>query len=107
MGGTVAGRAAPTAASIFGSVAIATATAAAAADEALRIVPPDDRATFSLSVDNDLFGGTDKFFTSGVLLSYRSPSDLPRGWLDDFADRLDPLVDDNPSRRWEIGRAHV
>lgn len=76
--------------------------AAAAAERRARIVTPDDRATLSLNVDNDLFGGTDKYFTAGFLVAYRSASNLPRGWLDRVADRLDPLVDDTPSRRWGL-----
>ncbi len=90
------------------ALAVGLAAATAAAQQASaptadgRIVPPDDRATFSLNVDNDLFGGTDKFFTAGFLVSYRSGTNLPGGALDRFADRLDPLVDDDPSRRWGL-----
>jgi hypothetical protein len=81
------------------------APALSAEETAARIVPPDDRAVLSLNVDNDLFGGTDKYFTAGFILSYRSPTNLPGGWLGDFADRLDPLVDDDPSRRWGLAFA--
>jgi len=101
-GSAVEGRAGVASAAVAATLVVAVSTAAAAQEEASRIVTPDDRATLSLNVDNDLFGGTDKYFTAGFLLSYRSPSNLPRGGLDRFADRLDPLVDDNPSRRWGL-----
>lgn len=82
-----------------GSVAVAPEPVAEAPT---RIVPPDDKATFSFILDNDLFGGTDKYYTNGFLFSYRSPSDLPPGALDDFADVLNPLVSENSSRRWGV-----
>jgi hypothetical protein len=69
---------------------------------AARIVPPDDRATWSFMTDNDLFGGTDKYFTAGWQLAYRSAADVPPGWLDRFADSLAPLVSPDSSRRWGL-----
>jgi len=42
------------------------------------VPPPDPRGTVSLTVENDLFGGSDRNFTNGLLLTWRSPSaDLP------------------------------
>lgn len=51
-------------------------------------VPPSDPfGTLSFISENDLFGGnTDRYYTNGMLLTWRSPSaDLPKpfAWLDD------------------------
>ncbi|MBB5696088.1 lipid A deacylase LpxR family protein [Muricoccus pecuniae] len=47
---------------------------------------PDPRGTLSLTVENDLFGGSDRYYTNGLLLTWRSPSaDLP--WPLDALDR--------------------
>ncbi|MBO1079521.1 lipid A deacylase LpxR family protein [Roseomonas haemaphysalidis] len=49
--------------------------------------PPDPYGTLTFATENDVFGGgTDRYYTNGLLLSYRSPSaDLPRplAWLND------------------------
>ena len=48
--------------------------------------PPDPEGTFTATAENDLFGGgTDRYYSNGVLFSYRSPSaDLPGpiAWID-------------------------
>jgi hypothetical protein len=36
--------------------------------------PPDWRGTLSLAVENDLFGGSDRYYTNGILLTWQSPS---------------------------------
>ncbi len=50
-------------------------------------VRPDPFGTLTFTAENDLFGGsTDRYYSNGVLLSWRSPSaDLPRpfAWIDD------------------------
>lgn len=102
MGEISTGRRATPAVAVLVVVAVLATTTSSAQEEPTRLVPPDDRATLSVNIDNDLFAGTDKYFTSGFLLSYRSPSDLPGGRLDRFADRFDPLVGSDPSRRWGL-----
>ncbi|MFH5926283.1 lipid A deacylase LpxR family protein [Roseomonas xinghualingensis] len=48
--------------------------------------PPDQRGTLSLTVENDLFGGSDRYYTNGLLLTWRSPTEnLP--WPLDMLDR--------------------
>jgi hypothetical protein len=48
------------------------------ASPAIAQEPPDWRGTLSLTVENDMFGGSDRYYTNGVLLTWRSPSeDLP------------------------------
>lgn len=51
------------------------------------VPPPDPAGTLTFTAENDLFGGyTDRYYSNGVLLSWRSPSaDLPApfAWLDD------------------------
>ena len=50
------------------------------------LLPPDPLGTLTFTAENDLFGGgTDRYYSNGVLLSYRSPSaDLPApiAWID-------------------------
>lgn len=54
--------------------------------------------TYNLLVENDIFGGTDRYYTSGLQLSYLSArGDLP-GWLDGIARRL-PGVDADTNLR--------
>lgn len=48
--------------------------------------PPDPYGTLSFSIENDMFGGSDRYYTNGFQFSWRSPSaDLPRplAWLND------------------------
>ncbi|PZW51080.1 hypothetical protein C8P66_101297 [Humitalea rosea] len=52
---------------------------------------PDPYGTVSVSIENDTLGGTDRYYTNGVQLMYRSPSaDLPSplAWLDRQLDFL-------------------
>ncbi|PHK96621.1 hypothetical protein CR162_01485 [Pseudoroseomonas rhizosphaerae] len=53
--------------------------------------PPDPKGTLSFSLENDMFGGSDRYYTNGFQLAWRSPSaDLPAplGWLNDRLDWL-------------------
>lgn len=53
--------------------------------------PADLRGSLSLSVENDVLNGTDRYYTNGVQLSWYSPSaDLPQplAWLDRQMDFL-------------------
>lgn len=79
-GAPAAGQTAPSAGPA-GAASLATAAVRVAAP------PPDPLGTLTFTTENDLFGGgTDRYYTNGVLLSWRSPSaDLPRpfAWIDD------------------------
>ncbi|MGI9304305.1 MAG: lipid A deacylase LpxR family protein [Gammaproteobacteria bacterium] len=44
--------------------------------------------TYNLLVENDIFGGTDRHYTSGLQLSYLSARGDLSGWLDSIAHRL-------------------
>ena len=35
---------------------------------------PDELGTFTFTLDNDLFGGSDRYYTNGVRLAWRSPA---------------------------------
>lgn len=60
--------------------------------------PKDKDGVFSLSVENDLFAGTDRHYTNGIRLSYLSAeSDLP-GWIEEAADAF-PLFTRGGKRR--------
>ncbi|SHJ46590.1 hypothetical protein SAMN02745194_02639 [Roseomonas rosea] len=60
-------------------------SAAPAFAPAMAQEPPDWRGTLSLTVENDLFGGSDRYYTNGLLLTWRSPSEnlpWPLAWMD-------------------------
>ncbi|UFN50699.1 lipid A deacylase LpxR family protein [Roseomonas sp. OT10] len=65
---------------------LAAGTAAAQTRPVDSVPPPDQYGTWSLTTENDLFGGgSDRNYTNGLLLTWRSPSaDLPGpfAWLD-------------------------
>lgn len=66
-------------------LALALAPAAAAQEATTPPPPPDPAGTLSLQVENDVLGGTDRYYTNGLQLVWRSPStDLPAplAWLD-------------------------
>ncbi|WP_421990296.1 lipid A-modifier LpxR family protein [Roseococcus sp.] len=62
----------------------------------------DPRGTFSLMVDNDLFAGTDKNYTSGFQLDWRSPSYDPPRWLSFLTDRRSLIFPEGGTPRWGI-----
>lgn len=41
----------------------------------------DPYGTFSVTYENDLFAGTDRYYTSGIQLDWRSPTFSPQPWL--------------------------
>jgi len=53
--------------------------------------PPDPAGTLTFSLDNDMFGGSDRYYTNGFQFAWRSPSaNLPRplAWLNERLDWL-------------------
>ncbi|HWL81861.1 MAG TPA: lipid A deacylase LpxR family protein [Roseomonas sp.] len=51
--------------------------------------PPDPAGTLTFSLDNDMFGGSDRYYTNGFQFAWRSPSaDLPGplAWLNERLD---------------------
>jgi hypothetical protein len=67
--------------------------------------PPDPDGTLGFSVENDVLNGTDRNYTNGLLLTWRSPSaDLPAplAWLDRQLDFIQ-----GPGRlRWGLALGH-
>ena len=64
---------------------------AALAQETTAPPQPDPRGTLSLQIENDVLGNTDRYYTNGLQLTWRSPSsDLPQplAWLDRQLDFL-------------------
>ncbi|UPY38541.1 lipid A deacylase LpxR family protein [Sediminicoccus sp. KRV36] len=51
------------------------------AAEATAARKADPAGSFSVSYDNDLFAGTDRYYTSGLQFDWRSASENPPGWL--------------------------
>ncbi|MCW8087887.1 lipid A deacylase LpxR family protein [Sabulicella glaciei] len=67
-------------------LALPAAAQTPAAELPVRPLPPDPRGTLTLTTENDLFGGlTDRYYSNGLLLTWRSPSTelpSPLAWLD-------------------------
>ncbi len=72
---------------VMAQTAPASDAASAPATVRVSVPPPDPSGTLTCTAENDLFGGsTDRYYSNGVLLSWRSPSaDLPApfAWIDD------------------------
>lgn len=66
----------------------------------------DDRGVFTLSVENDIFGGTDRYFTNGLQLGWRSPSANPPGWLSWFGRAAAPFFPVGGATRWGVALGH-
>ncbi|MBE9604696.1 lipid A deacylase LpxR family protein [Acetobacteraceae bacterium H6797] len=67
--------------------------------------PPDPQGTWSLQVENDILNGTDRYYTNGLQLSWRSPSDdlpSPLAWLNQ---RLD-FIQGPGTLRWGLALGH-
>ncbi len=64
--------------------------------------PPDPAATFNLTIENDLFGGTDKYYTSGFQLSWRSASANPPYWLAWLSEGATPFFPPGGTPRWGL-----
>ncbi len=79
---------------------------ASAQDASLAAPLPDPSGTFAFSLENDMFGGSDRYYTNGFQFAYRSPSaDLPSP-LDWFNQRLDWLMGPGTLRwGWAFGQS--
>lgn len=72
-------------------VALAAGPAFAQAPGAPMPPPPDPAGTLSFGIENDVLGGTDRYYTNGLQIAWRSPSaDLPAplAWLNRQLDFL-------------------
>ncbi|MBR0672896.1 lipid A deacylase LpxR family protein [Neoroseomonas soli] len=84
-------------------VAAACAAAVTAAPvHASERVPGDHYGTFSLTYENDLLAGTDRYYTSGFQLSWRSPSYDPPSWLTFLTDRPSLIFPEGGTPRWGL-----
>jgi len=63
---------------------------------------PDPRGTFSFMLDNDLFAGTDKNYTSGFQFDWRSPSYEPPPWLSAVTGRMSLIFPEGGTQRWGV-----
>jgi hypothetical protein len=86
------------------SAALATALslAAPAALAEQRIPLLDDKATWSFTLENDLFAGTDKGYTNGFLFSWRSSSYNPPTWLAWLGAHSRVLLPRDGALRWGL-----
>lgn len=62
----------------------------------------DPRGSFSLSYDNDLFAGTDRYYTSGIQFDWRSASENPPPWLAWLVSRPSFLFPEGGTPRWGL-----
>ena len=81
---------------------LAGGVAAAAAPARAVELPPDTRSVFSFTLDNDLFGGSDRYYTSGFQFSWRSSSYDPPAWLGGIVEAATFFFPQGGSRRWGL-----
>jgi hypothetical protein len=65
-------------------------------------LPRDPGSTLSFTIENDLFGGTDRYYTSGFQFSWRSASYDPPAWLEWVADVATPFLPEGGALRWGL-----
>ena len=57
---------------LLAALALGLGAALPATAQPVRLPPPDNAGTLTFTTENDLFGGgTDRYYTNGVLLSWR------------------------------------
>lgn len=83
---------------VAGLLAAAVTAAPAWAEER---VAGDHYGTFTITYENDLFAGTDRYYTSGFQVAWRSPSYNPPNWLA-WATRGGVLFPENGTPRWGL-----
>jgi hypothetical protein len=84
------------------ALAAALSLAAPAAQAEQRVPVLDDKATWSFTLENDLFAGTDKGYTNGFLFSWRSSSYNPPGWLAWIGSHSRFLLPRDGALRWGL-----
>lgn len=62
----------------------------------------DPSGTFSLIYENDLFAGTDRYYTSGIQLSWRSPTFEAPAWMAAVTQRPNLLFPADGTLRWGL-----
>jgi len=67
---------------------------------------PDPSGSLTLQYENDTLAGTDRYYTSGVQIAYRSPSTNLPGLLRFMDDQLDRLLPPGEVR-WGFGLGHA
>lgn len=63
---------------------------------------PDPSGTFSFTLDNDLFGDTDRYYTNGFQFAWRSPTDTVPTWLAVAGQATTPLLPTGGVLRWGL-----
>jgi hypothetical protein len=82
---------------------LATLFAALAVPALAQVTPaPDPAASWNLTVENDLFGGTDRYYTSGFQFSWFSASADPPRWLAWLGDIATPFLPLGGRPRWGL-----
>lgn len=64
--------------------------------------PPDPASSFALVVENDTFSGSDRYYTNGLMLAWRSQTYDPPAWLAALADRSAVLRPAGGVSRWGL-----
>jgi hypothetical protein len=63
---------------------------------------PENRGAISFTLENDLFAGTDRYYTSGFVLAWRSSTYDPPSWLEFLTARGNPLFPEGGTPRWGL-----
>ncbi len=65
-------------------------------------LPPDNQASVSFTLENDLFSGTDRYYTNGFTFAWRSSSYDPPSWLEALTGRGSPFFPEGGTARWGL-----
>lgn len=63
---------------------------------------PDPMGAFTFTLENDLFSGTDRYYTNGFQFTWRSPSYNPPAWLEFLTDRRSLIFPEGGQPRWGL-----
>jgi hypothetical protein len=82
------------------SIGLMTGSAAAAEDAPVRV--EDEAGTFTFTLENDVFGDTDRFYTNGFQFTWRAPSTKPPAWISRIGRTVSPLLSKESAWRWGL-----
>jgi lipid A 3-O-deacylase len=81
-------------------VCLSAAPAAAAEETPVRI--EDEAGTFTFTLENDVVGDTDRFYTNGFQFTWRAPSTNPPRWITSIGRTVSPLLSNQSAWRWGL-----
>jgi hypothetical protein len=75
---------------------------AAAQPEPVPLPPPDPAGSYAIVIENDILSGSDRYYTNGLMLAWRSRTYDPPNWLAELAARSAALRPVGGVSRWGL-----